>query len=149
MNKPRLITENLINEILKKKKNINSKIYDKQFIYNFFNEYCHYIILIIIFILLLSYRYKFYKNTLKKNDDIHDLYIKYKEYKRLKRFQKKLNKLEEESEKKNDFDNNHDYLNETINLNTISNVGLDTRTNNLTQKINIPPNGFQYNPNDF
>lgn len=141
MNKPRLITENLINEILKKKKSINSKIYDKQFIYNFFYEYCHYIILSLIFILLLSYRYKFYKNTLKKNEELHNLYKKYKEYKRLKRFQKKLNKLEEEESEKNNFNNTHDYLNESINLNT--------RTDNLTQKINIPPNGFKYNPNEF
>ena len=138
MNKPRLITENLINEILKKK-NINSKIYDKQFIYDFFNEYCHYIILIIIFILLLSYRYKFYKNTLKKMKNFI-IYIKnIKNIKDLKDF-KKLNKLEEE-ESENNFNNTHDYLNETINLNT--------RTDNLTQKINIPPNGFKYNPNEF
>lgn len=67
-------------------------------IYNFLQKYCYKIIIIILCIVFLSYRFFQKKIKNKEEEELYQQYIKYKEYKRQKKLQKKLNRLEQSTD---------------------------------------------------
>lgn len=89
--KANLIDTNIIKSL--KDNCYKEKISTKFF--KFLQQYCYIIIIVILCIVFLSYRFVS-KNTKKKEDDeLHEQYKRYKEYKRQKKLQKKLNRLEQ------------------------------------------------------
>jgi len=93
--KANLIDMNILKSIKEKcyRENKSTKIY------NLLQQHCYKIIIILLCIVFLSYRYISKKAKKEEDEELHQQYIKYKEYKRQKKLQKKLNRLEQSTDK--------------------------------------------------